>query len=186
MAPKQSSSVYFTLRNNGPKEQRLTHFSSCYFGRWDEVCGAFKWRNNSTFPRHLSNSPVCLGPPDFQITPRSSSVGQKVYIDFPLILSPDFPQGKTDTHSSSIKGDKNQSNLLNNRTDDSLSWKQGLADIIAPSCLALMPHITFLLIHGARCKHHVALTSLILFPLSCSQTTMRVHRHVLLGVEATS
>lgn len=42
-------------------------------------------------------------------------------------------------------------------------------------------HYVFLLIHAARCKHHVALTSLILFPLSRSQTTTHIHGHALLG-----
>lgn len=63
-------------------------------------------------------------------------------------------------------------------------WKNKvLADIIAPSCLPpTPPHIMFLLIHAARCDGHVALTSLLLFPLTCSQTFACVHTNTLFWV----
>lgn len=64
-----------------------------------------------------------------------------------------------------------------------LEWKNKvLADIIAPSCLPPTPHIMFLLIHAARCDGHVALTSLLLFPLTCSQTFASVHTNTLFWV----
>lgn len=80
-----------------------------------------------------------------------------------------------------IKGDEYKSDSLNKGIGDSLSGKQGLADILAPSCLVTVLDIMFLLIHAARCKHHVALTSLIVFPLSCSQTTTYIHKHAIFG-----
>lgn len=85
--------------------------------------------------------------------------------------------------SVNIKGDNYKPASLNKGIGESLSGKQELADILAPSCLAPVLDIMFLLIHAARRKRHVALTSLILFPLSCSQTTTQTHRHATLGVK---
>ncbi len=86
-------------------------------------------------------------------------------------------------YSINIKGDNYKFSSLNEEIGESLSGKRELAAILAPSCLAPMLDVRFLLIHAARCKRHVALTSLILFPLSCSHTTTHIHRRATLGVK---
>lgn len=81
-----------------------------------------------------------------------------------------------------MKGDTYKSDSLNKGIGDSLPLKPGLADILAPSCLWPELNIMFVLIHAARSKRHVALTSLVMFPLSCSQTTTHIHKHIILGL----
>lgn len=79
--------------------------------------------------------------------------------------------------------------LQNKEIGESLSGKEGLADVPAQSCLVPTLDIMFLLIHAARCKRHVALTSLISFPsvmLPRKRAYTNIHKRASLGCEATS
>lgn len=81
------SSLSSLLHLTSDRKEKRAHFWTHHPDRWDELSGAFMWRNNNPFLRHRSSvceSPVYLWPSNLKIAPSFSSMRPKYW------FSPNF------------------------------------------------------------------------------------------------